>query len=326
VFRLSVGLVATLAFSASCRPASHDSAPPAVVAASAELLKPASPAAAPKKPQRPLTGMKLLERGSITKLTTDRGHLVAELEGKTRVLLVIATKRDPLLPRSRAAHYRIAEKLAPGLVAPTAFRSFKVAELAKPADAPTLALLEKEARVLGNGRIEGVVCLAPAATLERVDIANLQENQPAWRWEGRLVVRDPAPVAERATLSSYQSLLAVDWIVGNGKRRFVQLHETSGRITVADQSEAFSATIDDNAIHDTLARFARHMTYSKSLNQNLHALSRETVEKALRFGKPAMLLVTPKQAEEIAGNARAMQRVIQTRVKHRGEAEALSLP
>jgi hypothetical protein len=326
VFRLLVGLTAMLAFSASCRPASHDSTPPAVVAASAELMKPATPAAAPKKPQRPLTGMKLLARGAVTKLTTDRGHLVAELEGKTRVLVVVATRNEPLLPRSQAAHYRIAEKLAPGLVAPTAFRSFKVAELAKPADAPTLALLEKEARVLGNGRIEGVVCLAPALTLTRVDIANLQENQPAWRWEGRLVVRDPAPVAERATLSSYQSLLAVDWIVGNGKRRFVQLHEKTGRLTVADHSEAFSATPDDNAIHDTLTRFARHMTYSKSLNERLHELTRESVEKALRFGKPATLLVTPKQAEEIAGNARALERVIQTRVKRRGEAEALSLP
>lgn len=297
-----------------------------MVAASSELMKPAAPVAAPKKPRRPLTGLGLLERGTITKLTTDRGHLVAELEGKTTALVLIATKKDPLLPRSRVAHYRIGEKLAPGLVAPTAFRSFKVAELAKPADKPTLVFLEKEARVLGNGRIEGVVCLAPAATLTRVDIANLQENQPAWRWEGRLVVRDPVPEAERATLSSYQSLLAVDWIVGNGKRRFVQLHEKTGRITVADHSEAFSAIPDDNAIHDTLARFARHMTYSKSLNQRLHELTRETVEKALRFGKPAALLVTPKQAEEIAGNARALERVIQTRVKHRGEAEALSLP
>jgi hypothetical protein len=325
VFRLSVGLVATLAITASCRPASHDPAPAAVAAASAELMKPAAPAAAPKKPRRPLTGLGLLERGAITKLTTDRGRLVAELEGKTPALVLIATKKDPLAPRSRVAHYRIAEKLAPGLVAPTAFRSFKVAELARPADEPTLALLEKEARELVNVRIEGVVCLAPAPSLTRVDIANLQENQPAWRWEGRLVVREPAPVAERVTLGSYQSLLAVDWIVGNGKRRYVQLHEKSGRITVADHSEAFSAVGDDNAIHDSLARFARHMTYSKALNQNLHELTRERVEKALRFGKPASLLVTPKQAEEIADNARALERVIQTRVKQRGEA-ALSLP
>lgn len=316
--RLSVGLVALVLVGCS-RPA------PTELVASPELAKP-TPAAAPKKPKKPLTGNALLERGVITKLTADRGHLVAELESKTPVVLVVATKKEPLLPRSRIAHYRIAEKLAPGLVAPTAFRSFKLAELVKFADPPGLAILEKEARVLSNGRVEGVVCLQPAASLTRVDLTNLQENQPAWRWEGKLVVRERVPEAARVTLSAYQSLLAADWIVGNGKRRFVQLHEKTGRITVADQSEAFSATPDDNAIHDTLGRFARHMTYSRSLNERLHDLTRERVDKALRFGKPATLLVTPKQAEEIADNARALERVIQTRVKRRGEADALSLP
>lgn len=68
------------------------------------------------------------------------------------------------------------------------------------------------------------------------------------------------------------------------------------------------------------------MTYSRSLNERLHALTRESVEKSLKFGKPATLLVTPKQAEEIADNARALERVIQTRVRQRGEAEALGLP
>ena len=87
-----------------------------------------------------------------------------------------------------------------------------------------------------------------------------------------------------------------------------------------------TAIPDDNAIHDTLSRFARHMTYSKALNERLSELTRERVEKALRFGKPATLLVTPKQAEEIADNAQALTRVIQARVKHRGEANALSLP
>jgi hypothetical protein len=308
VSRLGVALV--LAVVAGCSVDAHEEPRPPIVAENAAAR----------------STSRVLSKGKLTKLTADRGQLVAELDGKTPVRLVIATRNQPLLPRSRAAHFRIAEKLAPGLVAPTAFRSFKLAELLEFAEPTALAVLEKEARVLGNGRVEAVLALSPAPTLTRVDLTNLQENQIAWRWEGKLVVRERVPEADRVTLSEYQSLLAVDWILGNGKRRWVQLHEKSGRITVADQCEAFSATPDDNAVHDALGRFARHMTYSRSLNERLRALTRERVEKALKFGKPAMLLVTPKQAEEIADNARALERVIQTRVKQRGEADALGLP
>lgn len=319
-----LGLLGCVACSS---PATNDAPPPAAAAvASAEApAKPAEKPSSAKGKSKPPSGLRLLERGKITKLTTDKGRFLVELEGKTPALLVLSTNAEPLLPRSRAAHFRIAQLLAKGLVAPTAFRSLKIAELSRAADKTTLALLEKEARVLGNGRIEAVISLLPAPSLQRVNIANLVEDQPVWGWEGKLVTRAPITDSFRTLLSEYQSLLAVDWVVGNSKRRHVQLHEKSGRITVADGNEVFSAAPDDLAVHDGLARFARHMTYSKSLSERLQSLERATAERVLTGGEPRTLWVTPKQVEEIVDNARALDRVIQIRVKQRGP-DALALP
>jgi hypothetical protein len=318
VTRLRAAVFAILAAACSA-PTQSDAPRPALAAVSPK--PPAKPAKPPAKKvkQVPLTGLRLLERGEITQLTSDKGHFDIELAGDTPAVLVIATNEQPLVPRSRAAHFRIAEQLAKGVVAPTAFRSLKIAELSKVADKASLGELQKRARVLATGRIEAVVTLAPSPTLKRVNIANLVDDQPVWGWEGKLVTRAPIADSYRTLLSEYQSLLAADWVVGNLRRKNVQLHEASGRITVADGNEVFSQTPEDLAVHDGLARLARHMTYSKSLSQRLGKLTKE---------KAARLLgdwVTPKQAEEVADNARALERVIETRVKQRGD-DALSLP
>ncbi len=325
-------VVLALLLCAGCKsPPTSEPAPPAVVVASAaESSTPAAKRGDPgwksvRTPREKLSGHALLERGPIAKLATEKGQLVVELDGPAKAVLLIATKADPLLPRSRTAHYRIAELIAPGVVAPTAFRLFTIAELSRAADKPTLRRLERDARVLENGRVEAVLSLSPSPSLQRVDIANIQENQPAWRWEGRLVTRTTIPEEERVTLAQYQSLIAVDWVAGNLARRYVRFHKKSGRITVADENEAFSPEPHEAALKDGLQRFARHMTYSKSLSVHLHALEHDTVEKALRAGDPPSLIVTPKQVDEIIEHARGLERVIQTRVKQRGP-DGLLLP
>jgi hypothetical protein len=297
----------------------------AAISASAE---PAGSAPEPVVERKP-SGLALVERAKIARLSVDGdGRLVAELDRDppARAWLTLATKKDPLAPRSAAAYFRIAERIAPGLTAPTALRAVAVGDLARPADEATKKRLEKTARVLANGTIEVALTLAPAPNLTKVDLTDVSEGKPAWKWETQLAAREAPPESERATLASYQALLASDYVAANGARRFVHFSPRSGRMTVADGNEAFSARLEDDSLRDALGRLSRHMVFSRGLAERLGKLERSDLEAALRWGDPPSLLVTPKQVEETIERARRVERVMNERKQRRGEAAAMILP
>jgi hypothetical protein len=120
--------------------------------------------------------------------------------------------------------------------------------------------------------------------------------------------------------------LVADHLAGNLARVGVYRHDKSGRITAADGNEAFSPAPTEGAQGDALSRLSRHMTYSKSLDDRLAKLEREGLERALGFGEPPTLLITPKQLEECLDRARNVRRLIAERVKQRGADKALALP
>jgi hypothetical protein len=269
-----------------------------------------------------------VETAKLEKLRFERGQWVGELSRAPplRVLVTLSTKEQPLLPRARAAHFRIAELLSPGLVAPTALRAVTVEELGLAADDPARKRLASHARVLANGSVEVALTLAPAPTLVQVELTRLVEESIAHSWESSLGGRDPVPPARAAELAQYQSLLAVDYVAGNAARARVYRHERSGRITAADGNEAFSPSPTEGALTDALARLSRHMTYSKVLAERLERFERGQVEKALTWGAPPTLLSTPKQVEEAVDRARSVRRLVLERAKQRGEDKALTLP
>jgi hypothetical protein len=310
--------------SVSVSPSSPEPAPSGVASAPAPSGVPVASSAEPKP-----SGKALVESGEIAKLVTEPGgRLVAELRRSppARALVVLATKERPLAARECAAYFRIAERVAPGLVAPTALRALSVGELSHAADAPTRAKLAKHARVLADGKVEVALTLAPAAHLDKIDIAALVEGGPVWEWETKLAQREPPPEALHTTLSRYQWLLAADYVAQDQARKRVYLHAKSGRLTAAQENEAFSPRPEQGAVKDDLERLMHHMVYSKKLRQNLAALSREHVDEDLRWGDPPTLLVTPKQVGEVMDRAKTVLRVIDQRIKQRGEAKVLVLP
>ncbi|MBK8999832.1 MAG: hypothetical protein IPM35_29290 [Myxococcales bacterium] len=294
-----------------------------VAAAPAPSTAPAPSAGAP---QPKLSAV--LEDGKLGKLSFERGAWLGELERTppARVLVTLATKDQPLGPRARAAHFRIAELVAPGVVAPTALRALSVAELSHAADSPTRKRLEKQARVLGNGSVEVALTLAPAPTLTRVELTRLGEDAPAQGWETLLGAREPIPEAQQLGLAQYQALLVIDYVSGNAARISVFRHAKTGRLTATEGNEAFSPVPKEGGQNDALTRLSRHMTYSKSLEERLGKLEREALERALGWGDPPTLLVTPKQVEECIERARSVRRLIAERVKQRGADKALALP
>ncbi len=319
------------------RASAASSAPSASPIASLEPAPPPSAAAKPSgsssavsaasAPAKAASGVALLESAKLVRLAAEpSGRFVAELERSppAKASVVLSTKQAPLGPRQVAAHFRIAERVAPGLVAPTALRALPLTELAGAADPPTRATLQKVARVLGDGTVEVALVLAPSPSLIRVDVANLIEGEPAQAWETLLAAREPIPEAERTTLGLYQALLAVDYISENGARKAVYLHKKSGRITTSEGSFAFGRPVD-GALSDAIERLTRHNTFSKSLSQHLRTLDRDALGRALGWGDPPNLLITPKQLDEVLERARSVRHVIEQREKQRGEA-ALELP
>lgn len=323
------GLVAVLA--AGCQ----SSSPPAPVAsassAPAVASAPTAPAVSAERPARPPPRRVdiPLEKARITKLATEPGgRLVAELDRTppARAWVTLSTREKPLAPRGAAAHARIAELVAPGLVAPTLLRSVTVKELGTVADAPTRALLAKKARVLADGSVEVALSLAPSPELVKVDLVELLPEVTVTEWEAALGAKE-APTDKRAiTLSAYQSLLAADYVAENLARRSVHLHERSGRITAVEGNDAFSPIPKDSVVSNALERLSRHMSFSKRLHGQLGQFEEAQLDKALTWGDPPVSLVTPKQRREAVLHAKALRRLIDQRIKQRGEAAALALP
>src|SRR5262245_11696522 len=99
-------------------------APSVAAPANAAVPRASSVASSGEKESAPASTLSLLESAKIVKLGGEpKGRLVAELENlRPRVQLMLATKEAPLGPREVVAYFRIAEQVAPGLAAPTAFR------------------------------------------------------------------------------------------------------------------------------------------------------------------------------------------------------------
>lgn len=269
-----------------------------------------------------------VEAGKLVNLTHESGGWIGQLERNppARVWVSVSTKKEPLTPRGRAAHALIAELVAPGVVAPTALRAMTVAELSQASDAAAKQRLDREARVLANGTVEVTLTLAPSPALTRVELVANDEASVVRTWERLLGARETIAEKERQGLAQYQSLLAIDHVSGNAARIAVFRHDKTGRITAAEGNEAFSPMPREGALDEALARLSRHMTYSKSLDDHLAKLDRESLERALRFGDPPSLLVTPKQLEECLDRAQNIRRLIGERVKKRGADKALALP
>jgi len=324
-----------LGLACSCKSNPERAAPVATVsaaAASASAVANAAPApsvsASAAEPAATAENLPLSQT-PLRKVVLDAdGQLVAELDRTPvmRAVLTLSTREAPLAPRARAAHARIAELVAPGVVAPTALRSLPTDELAKVAGDKARAAIRKHARVLANGTIEVALSLAPSPALVRVDLVSPAPEAPASAWETALGAKDAVPSELAPTLAQYQSLLAADYVAGNLVRRAVHLHEKLGRITAVEDNEAFSPEPKEGTLKDDLGRLSRHMTYSKSLRDRLAAIDRSKLDEALRWGKPSTLLVTPRQVDEAVDRIRSIQRLIDLRIKQRGEDRGLALP
>lgn len=332
--RSAPALVACL-FVWGCTPKSapdNEAAPSAAAGSSSAAPSASEPSpvtTSPKTPARRPPRTLPLEQTPIAKLVIEPGgRWVAELDRKPplRAWLTVSTRERPLDARARGAHARISELLAPGLAAPTVLRSMTVKELVDAADPATRSAVQKKARVLANGTVEVALSLAPADHLLRVELPELGPEARVTSWETALGGRAAVPEREAPTLAAYQALLAVDYVAGNLIRRAVHLHEKSGRLTAAEDNEAFSMRPREGALSDGLTRLSRHMTYSKKLYDRLGSLDRAALEKALRWGDPETLLSTPKQVDEALDRARAIRRLMDQRVKQRTEPQALALP
>jgi hypothetical protein len=312
--------------SASVTPSASPSTAPLGSASGASASASAAGSAQPEGPRA--SGVAIVDAAKLRRLSFEGGLWVAELERTppARAWVTLATQSQPLAPRARAAHFRIAERVAPGVVAPTALRALSVAELSQAADGPTRKQLEKLARVLANGTVEVALTLAPAPTLTRVELGDVGEDKPARAWETSLGAREPIAEGQRVGLAQYQALLVIDYVTANGARVSVFRHDKTGRITAAEGNEAFSAVPKEGTQHDALTRLSRHMTYSKSLEERLSKLERAELEGALGWGEPASLLITPKQLDECIDRVRSVRRLMAERVKQRGAEKALGLP
>jgi hypothetical protein len=259
-------------------------------------------------------------------LVSLRGSSDGKLSGRVSagfdVRVIVATKEAPLAPDAPAAWAKLAELAVPGASVPTTLRLVPLSELSRAAeDVRAKALVNNHARVLADGTVAVALLRLPADKLRHVDLGAATNGTIVAGWETKLMTATVPPEPERAVLAAYQSLLAVDYLAGNLIRGPVLLDESASRIVAVEDNDVFSAHGLDGRIGDPLARLSRHMHWSKKLVAELRALSRASLDGALRSPRGS-LLVTPKQVDEIMGRRDAL---VRTAVR-RGEARALTLP
>jgi len=307
--------------------------PPGSAAASAPALVPASAAApasgapresAPSGSSRGAASVSFQTRRLTSLELLKNGMLAAKLGDSESWALELSSNERPLAHRGPVAYERVASHIAPGLVPRTVLRVMPLAELLDASDAGVRTYLKRHARVLADGRVRGALSLRPPGKLERVELSDLAETGRVFRWESALVRRELPAQADLDQLSSYQMLLAVDYLVGNLERRAVFLDE-GGKLLALEGNRIFSARPVEGAI-EPLSRLSRHITFSRSLAVRLGALDSEALARDLTVPVDEGSLLTPKQLTQVEERRRAIQKLISSQVSRRGEDKALALP
>ena len=292
------------------------SAAPAVVPSGSAAPRPKSKAETPVEP----------EETSPLKLTSisgqSDGSLIGETSGGDRVRVILATQAAPLAPEAPTAWAAVAGLVAPDARVPTDLRLIPLAELAHAAKGPRAKRAVRDhARVLADGTVTAALLHLPKEKLRRVDLGDASDGNITGRWETKLMTTEAPKDDDARLLASYQSLLAVDYLVENLIRGPVLFDEGAGRILGVEDNDVFSAKGVDGRVGDPLARLSRHLHWSKRLVDALRALGREKLEAALRSPRGTLLL-TPKQVEEVLARRDALVRT----ALRRGEQRALTLP
>jgi hypothetical protein len=266
---------------------------------------------------------------SLTRLSLEAGGRW-RAEGKTAgkpLAVVLSTKQRPLSPRAPAAHGAVARLVAPHLAAPTSLAAIPLAELTRAAaDDRTRRALADSARVLADGTVLAALIELPEPPLKTVDLADLAEGRRAWSWESKLSTKQDPPADQVQLLASYQTLLALDYLVDNLSRQQVALDEAGGRLVAIEGNDVFSGIGKGGAVGDAFGRLSGHLVYSKSLKERLSKLDKAGLELALRESPDRSLLVTPKQLDEIMARKGTLERLLEARIRQRGRERALALP
>lgn len=302
--------------------ASVRATPPVPASATVSATASVAVSAGPAPEASPLVRV---QQRALVRLERTEGALRADLAGGGRVVVVAATKQSPLAAHGPAAHFAVASLVAPKVVPPTALRRLPLDSLSGVADQPTRRWLSDSLRVLNDGKVTCALTLLPTGSLARVNLADLAEGRPAAALEARLVSKEPVPENERELVAAYQSLLLVDALVMNTKRREVRVDRERGTVLAVDDNDVFPSQGVSGAVGDAFNRLARHLTFSKRAVDRLRALERDALQQALT-ADGGTLLVTPKQVGEILGRRAALLRTVDQRIKQRGADRALGLP
>jgi hypothetical protein len=238
----------------------------------------------------------------------------------------MATHEAPLAPRAPAAYFQIAEIVAPGLVPKTTLLELPLGTLVEAAGETRARRAIERARVLGTGKVWVTLIELPATPPPRVDLGDIREGRTAWSWESKFVTREGPPAELAKLLSSYQTLLAVDHLLGNLARREVLHDAARSAVVPIEDNDVFSQRGVDGAVGEASTRLHRHLVFSARLAENLERLDRKAAERGLSRSPDRSLLVTPKQIDELLERKSSLARLIETRVRQRGRERALALP
>ena len=236
--------------------------------------------------------------------------------------LVLATTRQPRPDRHAVAYYRLARALGLTSVPPTVGRRVPLATLLDwlgPDPAARDALVPK-AMVSNDGTV--TVLLQEQCPGRDVLAADSPETA---RWARLASSPQPLAPADAAAVRGYVEMALLDYLSGNVARRTLRLDESSARICLLDQQQAFPGFLAPKAWDVLLGRLRPVVRFPRGLAEALAHFDRAAAEAALRAGGFDQWLLGPRDVVELGDRCATLLTLVRARIEQYGAEVAGSL-
>ena len=250
------------------------------------------------------------------------GSYRATTVGGQDYAVLLATRHQARPERGALAAYRLARVLGFSSVPLTARMDVPIGTLGQwlSGDEAAHQALGQKALVSNDGTVRILLqrqCSGRAVTAT--------EGPDVERWARLAASTEPIDAANAPLVRGYVEMVVLDYLAGNVARRTLQLDETSRRICLLDQRDAFPGFLAPQAWQVLLERVRPIVRFPRGLAEALERLDRIRAEAELRAGRFNDWLVGPRDIADLTERRTTLLTLVHARIDQVGPDVAESL-